>query len=84
MKQGKNPPLAGMGLALGSRASALGNVNDAPAIASAQKLVSRCDRRRFRVNEQKVFIHITKEIGSESSGIFFGANKSRHALKRDG
>jgi hypothetical protein len=32
MKQGKNSPLAGSGLALGSSASTLGIVNDAPTI----------------------------------------------------
>ena len=35
MKQGKKPPFAGAGLL----ASALDNVNDAPAIASAKKLL---------------------------------------------
>jgi hypothetical protein len=30
LKQGKNSQLAGSGLALGSRASALGNINNAP------------------------------------------------------
>ena len=51
IEAGKNSPLAGAGLALGSRASVLGNVNDAPAIVSAQKLVRRCDRRRFRLDQ---------------------------------
>jgi hypothetical protein len=51
-KQGEKVPLAGSGVP----ASALGNVNDAAAIESAQKLLRRCDRRRFWLNQQLVFI----------------------------
>src|SRR5205809_5359237 len=43
LKQGANPPV----MVPGRSASALGNVNDAPTIASAEKLLRRCDRRRF-------------------------------------
>jgi hypothetical protein len=44
LKQTKNSPVAGSG---GPLASALGNANGTPIIASAQKLVRRCDRKRF-------------------------------------
>src|SRR5260370_14108320 len=68
LKQGKNSPLAGRG---GPPASALGNVNAAPRIASAQKIVRRCDRKRFCLNQQFVFIQTSKGTGNQSSGIFF-------------
>src|SRR6476620_7010320 len=50
LKQAKNSPFAGSG---GPLASALGNVDSAPTITSAQKLVRRCDISRFRF-----FIHL--------------------------
>src|SRR6266567_4206041 len=81
LKQGKNSPLAGSG---GPPASALGNVNDAPAIASAQKLVRRCDRKRLRFNQQFIFILITKGSGIQSSGIFLSKTKSRQPVTDDG
>src|SRR6266403_3565292 len=68
LKQGEKFPVAGSGLP----ASALGNVNDAPTIASAQKLLRRCDRRRFRLNQQFAFIYISKRTGRQSSGQFSG------------
>src|SRR6266550_2172280 len=71
LKQGLKPPLTGPGVP----ASALGNVNDAPAIASAQKHLRRCDRRRFRLNEQFVFIYMSKRTGRQSSGIISGASE---------
>ena len=50
MKQGKNSPLAGSGL-LAARsalsAAELGSTNGVPMIASAQKIMRRCDRKRF-------------------------------------
>jgi hypothetical protein len=42
---------SGYGSEWGSATSALGNANDAPTIVSTQKLVRRCDRKRFRVNQ---------------------------------
>src|SRR2546429_9080353 len=66
LKQGANPPV----MVPGGSASALGNVNDAPAIASAQKLVRRGDRRRFCLIQQFVFIQTSKGTGNQSSGIF--------------
>src|SRR5207248_5128766 len=56
LKQGLKLPLTGPGVP----ASALGNVNVAPAIASAQKHLRRCDRRRFRLNQQFIFIYMSK------------------------
>src|SRR6266496_3915785 len=81
LKQGKNPPLAGSG---GPPASAVGNINDAPAIASAQKLVRRCDRKRLRFNQQFIFILITKGSGIQSSGIILSKTKSRQPVTDDG
>ena len=69
LKQGLKPPLTGPGVP----ASTLGKVNDAPTIASAQELPRRCDRRRCRLNQQFVFIYISKRTGRESSGQFSGA-----------
>src|SRR5207248_9876433 len=64
LKQGLKLPLTGPGVP----ASALGNVNVAPAIASAQKHLRKCDKRRFRLNQQFVFIYISKRTGRQSSG----------------
>ena len=71
LKQGLKPPLTGPGVP----ASTLGKVNDAPTIASAQKLLRGCDRKRFRLNQQLVFrlvfIQTSKGTGTQSSGIFW-------------
>src|SRR5882724_501294 len=72
-KQGEKVPLAGSGLP----ASALGNINPAPIIASAQRLLRRCDRRRFRLNQQLVFIQSIKGTGSQSSGVFLEVSDGR-------
>ena len=64
MKQGKNSPLAGCGLALGSRASALGNVNDAPAIATV--FAQRVFRATDRLADYPRLGRVVPELGLES------------------